>query len=173
MNITNETKQEIWFLATETPGPMVQRISKNVMAVKCKVSPKHPLGYLHFSFYMTKMKDRIDYKFFCSCSSFKAPSFNSNSDNETNLANARRCVHFFACICAFASDDKLIHEFEYFIRLDHKDLHFYRQPVQPIFNEIEVDTTDAGNKFFTRIHWKFKVTFFACFIFRLRQHCNR
>lgn len=30
----------------------------------------------------------------------------------------KRCVHFYACICAFASDEKLQEEFEYYINLD-------------------------------------------------------
>jgi hypothetical protein len=30
----------------------------------------------------------------------------------------KRCVHFYACICAFASDEKLSEEFAYYINLD-------------------------------------------------------
>ena len=30
----------------------------------------------------------------------------------------KRCVHFYACICAFASDEKLAEEFAYYINLD-------------------------------------------------------
>ena len=30
----------------------------------------------------------------------------------------KRCVHFYACLCAFASDEKLAEEFEYYINLD-------------------------------------------------------
>jgi len=30
----------------------------------------------------------------------------------------KRCVHFYACICAFASDPKLSEEFSYYINLD-------------------------------------------------------
>lgn len=30
----------------------------------------------------------------------------------------KRCVHFYACICAFASDEKLSDEFSYYINLD-------------------------------------------------------
>lgn len=71
LNVNNEMKQEIWLLATETSGPLVQRVSKNIMAVKCKASPKHPLGYLHFSLFVTKLKDRVEHRYFCSCSTFK------------------------------------------------------------------------------------------------------
>ena len=30
----------------------------------------------------------------------------------------KRCVHFYACVCAFASDEKLLQEFSYYIDLD-------------------------------------------------------
>lgn len=67
LNVTNEIKQELWLLATETVGPLVQRVSKNIMAVKCQTSPKDPLGYLHLSFSTTKTKDRVEHKYFCGC----------------------------------------------------------------------------------------------------------
>ena len=34
----------------------------------------------------------------------------------------KRCVHFYACVCAFASDDKLAEEFSYYIHLDSQAL---------------------------------------------------
>jgi len=33
-------------------------------------------------------------------------------------SQSKRCVHFYACICAFASDPKLSDEFSYYINLD-------------------------------------------------------
>ena len=30
----------------------------------------------------------------------------------------KRCVHFYACVCAFASDEKLAEEFAYYVNLD-------------------------------------------------------
>ena len=43
-------KGEIWQLTTETPGPLVQRVSKTCMVVKCRPEHPHsPLGFLHFS----------------------------------------------------------------------------------------------------------------------------
>ncbi|OXU25333.1 hypothetical protein TSAR_000436 [Trichomalopsis sarcophagae] len=119
LNVGTEIKQEIWLLATETAGPLVQRVSKNIMAVKCKTSPKNPLGYLHFSFFTTKLKDKLEYKFCCNCFVSKARKFN---ENEVDALTATRCVHFYACICAFASDPKLTEEFQYYINLDQSDL---------------------------------------------------
>lgn len=69
--VNNELKQQIWTLATETPGPLVQRVSKTIMVVKCKPTPKHPLGYLHFLFYTMQSKHKTEQRFFCSCTAFK------------------------------------------------------------------------------------------------------
>ncbi|XP_012215418.1 uncharacterized protein C2orf42 [Linepithema humile] len=119
MSVNNETKQEIWLLATETSGPLVQRVSKNIMAVKCKASPKHPLGYLHFSFFISKSKDRIEHRYFCSCTTFKNTTKSTGDKLDgTSSLQPKRCVHFYACICAFASDPKLSEEFSYYINLD-------------------------------------------------------
>ncbi|XP_049859146.1 uncharacterized protein C2orf42 homolog isoform X2 [Schistocerca gregaria] len=115
LNISNEIKEAVWFLANESAGPLVQRVSKNIMAVKCKASPKHPLGYLHFSFFMSRLKDRVENKYFCSCTAFKGQVKHANNKDDPTF---KRCVHFYACICAFASDPKLSDEFSYYINLD-------------------------------------------------------
>ncbi|XP_076317064.1 uncharacterized protein C2orf42 isoform X2 [Tachypleus tridentatus] len=105
--ISTEIKQSIWLLATETAGPLVQRVSKNTMVVKCKTSTKQPLGFLHFSFFgMSRTRDAQDQRFQCSCKMFKQEG-------------QKRCVHFYACICAFASDEKLAEEFSHYIMLDN------------------------------------------------------
>ncbi|XP_033208403.1 uncharacterized protein C2orf42 homolog [Belonocnema kinseyi] len=122
LNVNNEMKQEIWLLATETSGPLVQRVSKHIMAVKCKATPKHPLGYLHFSFFNTKLKDRVEHRFFCSCTAFKASKSMTDKTDSSNSTQNKRCVHFYACICAFASEEKLSEEFEYYINLDQTEL---------------------------------------------------
>ncbi|XP_063977907.1 uncharacterized protein C2orf42 homolog [Diachasmimorpha longicaudata] len=134
LNVNNETKQEIWLLATETSGPLVQRVSKTIMAVKCKASPKHPLGYLHFSFYTSKLKERIEHRYSCSCTAFKAAPKGTELQGEEQSGQARRCAHFYACICAFASDPKLSEEFRYYINLDQMELRIEKSlsvPFQP------------------------------------------
>ncbi|KAJ9580223.1 hypothetical protein L9F63_004123, partial [Diploptera punctata] len=115
LSVSNDMKQAIWMLATEATGPLVQRVSKNIMAVKCKASPKHPLGYLHFSFFMSRLKDRVENKYFCSCTAFKGQGKHSSNKEDPPF---KFCVHFYACICAFASDSKLSEEFAYYINLD-------------------------------------------------------
>jgi hypothetical protein len=90
--------QVVWLLATETTGPLVQRVSKNIMAVKCKASPKHPLGYLHFSFFMSKLKDRIENKYFCSCTAFKASSCNDQFYLFLKYLFEQRCFAFVSTV---------------------------------------------------------------------------
>ena len=72
LNVSNDTKQAIWLLATETTGPLVQRVTKNIMVVKCKPSLKQPLGFIHFSFFETcRKREKPVFKFQCSCRIFK------------------------------------------------------------------------------------------------------
>ncbi|ESO90823.1 hypothetical protein LOTGIDRAFT_122741 [Lottia gigantea] len=140
LQVNNDMKQAIWLLATETTGPLVQRVTKNIMVVKCKPTLKQPMGFLHFSFYEINRNksDHPEYKFQCSCKTFK--NFKHSVVKDDNL---RRCVHFYACICAFASDDKLAEEFAYFINLDNNDINTEPQ-VLNIYpsSEVSVSTTD-------------------------------
>lgn len=117
MQASPETKQTIWQLATEPTGPLVQRITKNVLVVKCKASQKHSLGYLHASF-AQKMsaKTLTDHRFSCSCQTPK-PGKGGPAEEEAPPAPPR-CIHFFACICAFASDESLAQEFADFLTYD-------------------------------------------------------
>ena len=108
LNCDINTKQALWSLVAETSGPLVQRVSKTIMAVKCKPSPKHPLGYLHFAFLTSRLKDRVDYRHFCSC-----PEFKGHGKDDANTF--KRCAHFYACVGAFASDEKLSEEFAHYV----------------------------------------------------------
>ncbi|CAH0555494.1 unnamed protein product [Brassicogethes aeneus] len=103
LKVTDEIRMKLYVLATEKEGPLVQRVSKHVLAVKCQVSPKHPLGYLHFCFLNLKGRDVYD-KYYCSCAEFK---FSSNISH--------KCIHYFACIWAFASNEKYVEEFNTFL----------------------------------------------------------
>ena len=70
--VSSDMKQAIWLLATETTGPLVQRVTKNIMVVKCKSHSKQPLGFLHFSFFETsRNRAQPEHKFQCSCKAFK------------------------------------------------------------------------------------------------------
>ncbi|KAM4883742.1 uncharacterized protein C2orf42 homolog isoform 2-T2 [Sylvia borin] len=112
-----EAKQSLWELATEPTGPLVQRVTKSVLVVKCKASQRHSLGYLHASFGQRR--------FSCAC---RAPRHGQakgeeeeeeeeDEDGEEESPPAR-CIHFLACICAFASDESLAQEFSEFLASD-------------------------------------------------------
>ncbi|XP_065507733.1 uncharacterized protein C2orf42 homolog isoform X1 [Caloenas nicobarica] len=106
-----ETKQSIWQLATEPTGPLVQRVTKSVLVVKRKGGQKPGPGYLHVSVGpRTSAKAPGEPRFRCSC---WAPRHGKGGEEEEeeDEGTAPRCVHFFACVCAFASDESLAREF--------------------------------------------------------------
>lgn len=53
----------------ESSGPAVQRVSRDAMAVKCRVSTKFPLGFLHTTFVAGRSDD--DLQFSCPCPAFR------------------------------------------------------------------------------------------------------
>eukprot|EP00076_Gallus_gallus_P029012 XP_015152960.1 uncharacterized protein C2orf42 homolog isoform X4 [Gallus gallus] len=143
MQASPETKQTIWQLATEPTGPLVQRITKSVLVVKCKASQKHSLGYLHASF-AQKMstKTLAEHRFFCSCQTLK-PGKAASAKEE---AAAQRCIHFFACICAFASDESLAQEFADFLTYDSGGLKGIAVPQLVCGPESTVQAGEAAAK---------------------------
>jgi len=128
LNIRSEFKHDVYSLAEHISGPLVQRVNKQVFVVKCEVDTRHPLGYLHMAFIDQKIRDKaaVEQKFFCTCDVFKGLDRNSRYWNQWSadlrLAERdwllKRCIHYYACICAFASDQKLRDEFRYYIELD-------------------------------------------------------
>lgn len=65
-SVNDDVKKNLYLIASEKDGCLVQRVSQSVMAVKCKVSPKHPLGYLHFTFLTGNTGDSYE-ECYCSC----------------------------------------------------------------------------------------------------------
>ncbi|XP_063435138.1 uncharacterized protein C2orf42-like isoform X1 [Mytilus trossulus] len=142
LQVPNEIKQAIWLLATETTGPLVQRVTKNIMVVKCKPNSKQPLGFLHFSlFETTRNRASPEHKFHCSCKAFKYSKPGAVNDSQ------KRCVHFYACICAFASDEKLSEEFSYYINLDSHEEVQQESPERQIVTIYQAQDTglDTGD----------------------------
>ncbi|XP_060043138.1 uncharacterized protein C2orf42 homolog isoform X3 [Erinaceus europaeus] len=140
MQASPETKQTIWQLATEPTGPLVQRITKNILVVKCKTSQKHSLGYLHTSFVQKiSAKSLSERRFFCSCQTLK-----SHKSNASNNEAAQRCIHFFACICAFASDETLAQEFSDFLNFDSSGLKEIVVPQLDCHSESTVSTCESS-----------------------------
>ncbi|MGH0184497.1 UNVERIFIED_CONTAM: hypothetical protein FKN15_015105 [Acipenser sinensis] len=123
LQASQEAKQAIWQLATESSGPLVQRITRSIMVVKCKASERHPLGYLHASFSergrgREGSRGPPEMRFQCSCQQAARGAAAGPRRGEEGGAAGRRCVHFYACLCAFASDHKLQQEFSGFISGD-------------------------------------------------------
>ena len=59
------------------------------------------------------VKNLPERRFFCSCHTLKSHKSNASKDEAV-----QRCIHFFACICAFASDETLAQEFSDFLNFD-------------------------------------------------------
>ncbi|XP_032568360.1 uncharacterized protein C2orf42 homolog [Chiroxiphia lanceolata] len=107
-----EAKQNLWELATEPTGPLVQRVTRSVLVVKCQASQRHGLGYLHACF--------AQHRFSCACRSPRAGHGKGEEEEEEEEEEVppTRCIHFLACICAFASDESLAQEFAEFLASD-------------------------------------------------------
>ncbi|XP_017687302.1 PREDICTED: uncharacterized protein C2orf42 homolog [Lepidothrix coronata] len=106
-----EAKQSLWELATEPTGPLVQRVTRSVLVVKCQASQRHGLGYLHACF--------AQHRFSCACRSPRAGhGKGEEEEEEEEEVPPTRCIHFLACICAFASDESLAQEFAEFLASD-------------------------------------------------------
>ena len=105
MSIGAEIKHKIWLCAQKSGGPLVQRVSPTVMAVKCRPHPSSaPFGYVHVHF------ESGATRMWCSC----------EGDLSSTSSGAHACIHFFACVAVFASDDKLSEEFGFFIALQQE-----------------------------------------------------
>lgn len=134
LQISIQAREELWRLATESPGPLVQRISNNTLVVKCHTDSQHPLGLLHLtvgagglcevSQSEKKGKEKQQQSVFhCACqtnsSNKRSKAGADGAGGATALQSAstslQPCLHFYACVCAFASDEKLAAEFAPFI----------------------------------------------------------
>lgn len=103
MQIPAEIKQDIWELASECLGPMVQKVTKSIFVVRCKITQQNSLGYLHV--YLTRrdgLQKGVGHLFQCSCESKALASKTEIQD---------KCVHYYTCLAAFASDDILSEQF--------------------------------------------------------------
>jgi len=128
LEIRSEFKHDVYSFAEHISGPLVQRINKQVFVVQCEVDSKHPLGYLHLAFIEQKLREKpgSEQRFFCTCDTFRGADINSRYytqwSDELRSSEAewmlRRCIHYYACLCAFASDKKLKEEFKHYLELD-------------------------------------------------------
>lgn len=76
IGLPEDIRSELYELMAQSPGPLVQRVTKNIVVVKCRISGEHPLGYLHLTF-PTSARDREELlrRVHCSCRSFKVCRF--------------------------------------------------------------------------------------------------
>ncbi|XP_028318618.1 uncharacterized protein C2orf42 homolog isoform X2 [Gouania willdenowi] len=150
-----QAREELWRLATESPGPLVQRVAKDTLVVKCHSDSAHPLGLLHLSVgaaWDGPKSERSIYH--CTCQGGGRRSKAEGGGGGT----ATPCLHFYACVCAFASDEKMAAEFSAFI--SYKEAHSGLQhsssaslspeekpPPQPEFNTFQpkVKKQKCGN----------------------------
>ncbi|XP_061822035.2 uncharacterized protein C2orf42 homolog isoform X1 [Nerophis lumbriciformis] len=114
-----QAKEELWRLATESPGPLVQRVSRDTLVVKCHPDPRHSHGLLHLTVAAggraeaQKSDVRQQAVFRCAC---QAGGRRGRADGaEPAGGPSEPCLHFYACVCALASDEKLAAEFAAFI----------------------------------------------------------
>uniref|UniRef100_A0A3P8RW83 Chromosome 2 open reading frame 42 n=1 Tax=Amphiprion percula TaxID=161767 RepID=A0A3P8RW83_AMPPE len=121
-----QAREELWRLATESPGPLVQRVSKDTLVVKCHTDSHHPLGLLHLTVGAGGLSDPLKSDrsvFHCACQvstrrnkpGVDGAGGSVSSHSSSSSVIAQPCLHFYACVCAFASDEKLASEFAAFI----------------------------------------------------------
>ncbi|XP_067430592.1 uncharacterized protein C2orf42 homolog isoform X2 [Thunnus thynnus] len=130
-----QAREELWGLATESPGPLVQRVSKDTLVVKCHTDSQHPLGLLHLtvgagglsevskSERRSREAQQQHAVFHCACQvssrrgkpGADGAGGSNNSHPPPGSVASQPCLHFYACVCAFASDEKLAAEFAAFI----------------------------------------------------------
>uniref|UniRef100_A0A673KV16 Chromosome 2 open reading frame 42 n=1 Tax=Sinocyclocheilus rhinocerous TaxID=307959 RepID=A0A673KV16_9TELE len=130
---TSQAKEELWRLATETQGPLVQRASKGTLIVKCQPGEAHPLGLLHLMVGLSGVKDKTvgAAPFQCACyvpntkgdlGARSGGQSNINDGENSHQHNLHEhCLHFYACVCAFTSDEKLASEFSAFLNYNMND----------------------------------------------------
>uniref|UniRef100_A0A3B5QTH3 Chromosome 2 open reading frame 42 n=1 Tax=Xiphophorus maculatus TaxID=8083 RepID=A0A3B5QTH3_XIPMA len=110
-----QAREELWRLATESPGPLVQRVSKDTLVVKCHTDSQHPLGLLHLTVAQVETQKNNRSAFHCSCQ-LSAGRMKHGADGAGSLpAASQPCLHFYACVCAFSSNEKLAAEFAAFV----------------------------------------------------------
>ncbi|XP_071322330.1 uncharacterized protein C2orf42 homolog isoform X2 [Trachinotus anak] len=134
-----QAREELWRLATESPGPLVQRVSKDTLVVKCHTDSHHPLGLLHLTVGAGGLSEAPKNErrgretqqhsiFHCACQVSSGRRNKPGADGATSFhpppssATPQPCLHFYACVCAFASDEKLASEFAAFINYTPSDV---------------------------------------------------
>lgn len=136
--IPPSVKNDLQKLADEALVPL-QRVSKESFVIRdLEQSQEHPLGLLHVWFWKTSAEPHplsdsgetcvlfASYTFYCPCNVFKRYSSSFPGPAMTPKPS-RRCIHFYTCLWAFASDSNLAKEFSFFLQsLNGKDNNYLR-----------------------------------------------
>ncbi|KAI1905136.1 hypothetical protein AGOR_G00013020 [Albula goreensis] len=147
-----QAREDLWQLATESPGPLVQRVSRGTLVVKCHTTESHPLGLLHLTVGTSgegRIRDGQRAQFHCACQVANVRKGSGTRVQGASLSGGEGqgevrdsnvissllpnvsqfssfppepCLHFYACVCAFASDEKLTTEFAAFLNYDTNGL---------------------------------------------------
>lgn len=99
---------------SDVSAPLVQRVSKSVMVVRCAPDAQCPVGFVHCGFYESSKSSSAkcqptDHKIVCTCKDPKPLAKSAATLKE----DRQRCAHYYACLCAFANDDELSKEFAF------------------------------------------------------------
>ncbi|XP_056313047.1 uncharacterized protein C2orf42 homolog isoform X2 [Danio aesculapii] len=148
---SSQAKAELWRLATETPGPLVQRVSKGTLIVKCQPGEAHPLGLLHLTVGVFGLKEKTEgaAPFRCACYAANVKGdLVARSGDQSNVRGEisqghslpECCLHFYACVCAFRSDEKLTSEFSAFLNYNMNGIQESADPIVLAISESQKHT---------------------------------
>ncbi|XP_013875756.1 uncharacterized protein C2orf42 homolog isoform X2 [Austrofundulus limnaeus] len=133
LKVSLQAREELWKLATQSPGPLVQRVSNDTLVVKCHTDSHHPLGLLHLTVGAAGLSETQKSEpsaFHCSCQ-INAKRNKPGGDGaggpvgsiSPSSGSSQPCLHFYACVCAFTSNEKLASEFAAFINYTSSGVH--------------------------------------------------
>lgn len=99
---------------------LIQRVSEESFLVRNpEMTQTHPLGLLHVRFSKNTTPSSAPPTFFCPCTVSKRFSSAQSSGAPTTPRISKRCLHFYLCLWAFASNEKLSQEYSCFHLSQH------------------------------------------------------
>jgi len=114
-------KDELQAMGEEFSTGLIQRVSEETFLVRdVKRTQEHQFGVLHMRFPKPKLQKAggpaAPPTFYCPCATFRRfSSLTSHSGGGTTPRLSKRCIHFYVCLWAFASNKNLAREFSCYI----------------------------------------------------------
>jgi len=118
-------KEELQAMKGEFSTGLIQRVSEETFLVRdLKRTQEHQYGVLHMRFLKPKLQRAGDLPapptFHCPCATFRRfSSLTSHSGGGTTPRLSKRCIHFYVCLWAFASNENLAREFSHYLSPEH------------------------------------------------------